>query len=158
MRTISDSHIDDLIEQAHQSPRLRTIYRLHEHEEPVQRMVNALVPGTYITPHKHENPPKVELMAVLRGRVAMLCFEPDGAVSEVHVLDPAGPLRAVDIAPGEIHSMVALEPSAVLEIVQGPFEAATHKQFTDFAPREDDPAAAAYLQGLLARIEPYLAG
>lgn len=158
MRTITETQIDQLFEQARQSPRRRTIYRLHEHEELLQRMVNVLLPGTYITPHKHENPPKVELMAALRGRVAVLCFEPGGAVKEVHVLDPAGPLRVVDIAAGEIHNMVALEPAAVLEIVQGPYEESTHKQFAGFAPREDDPAASAYLEELLARIQLHLSG
>ena len=47
MRIIRQDMIDAWIEQ---SPRKRTIFRLHEHHEPVQRMVNT------IRPHKHQDP------------------------------------------------------------------------------------------------------
>ncbi|MDX1994494.1 MAG: WbuC family cupin fold metalloprotein [bacterium] len=152
MRTITDAMITGFIEEAARSERKRTIYRLHEHEEPIQRMVNALVPGTYITPHQHGNPPKVELMCVLKGRVALLQFAPDGQVEEVHILDENGPVKIVDIAPGVFHNMVALTPCAVLEIIKGPYDAATHKQFAPFAPAEGDTASGDYLRQLEAHI------
>ena len=148
LRAITDSMIAELIEQARQSPRLRTIYRLHEHEEPVQRMVNALIPGTYTRPHKHENPDKVELFAILVGRLACLQFSDDGQVEQVCVLDAGGAVKVVDIPPRTWHSLVALEPSAVVEIIQGPYDAATHKNFAPFAPAEGEEEAAAYLQHL----------
>jgi cupin fold WbuC family metalloprotein len=144
IRTISQDLIADLIAQAGQSPRKRTIYRLHEHEEPVQRMVNALVPGTYTQPHKHENPDKVELFSILVGKLAILQFSNAGVVENVHVLDAAGPLRIADIAPRTYHALIALEPSAVVEIIQGPYDARTHKQFAPWSPAEDDPAADGY--------------
>lgn len=152
MRTITRQMIRELIEEATQSERKRTIYRLHEHEEPVQRMVNALVPGTYVTPHKHENPDKVELMSILKGRVALIQFTDAGEVDEVHIIGEHEDKKIVDIPPRTYHNMVALELSAVLEIIQGPYDAATHKQFADFAPHEGDPACAAYLAALEARI------
>jgi cupin fold WbuC family metalloprotein len=151
MRTITSAQIDDLISQAAASDRKRTIFRLHEHHEPVQRMVNALVPGTYVTPHQHGDPPKVELLSILRGRVAVFHFEPDGQIRESHMLEAGGPVEVIDIAPGDIHSMIALEPAAVLEIVQGPYDPATHKQFAEFAPPEGDPAAVDYLAWLDAQ-------
>ncbi|MFW5691589.1 MAG: WbuC family cupin fold metalloprotein [Chloroflexota bacterium] len=148
MRTINQKQLDDLIAQAAQSQRKRTIYRLHEHDEPVQRMINAVVPGTYVTPHEHSQPPKVELLTVLRGQIAVLKFAPDGTVHAVHILAEDGPLHVVDIAPGEIHSMVALAPSAVLEIVQGPYDPVSHKQFAPFAPAEGQPGTEDYLSKL----------
>jgi cupin fold WbuC family metalloprotein len=148
IRTISQDLIADLIAQAGQSPRKRTIYRLHEHEEPVQRMVNALVPGTYTQPHKHENPDKVELFSILVGKLAILQFSAEGVVENVHVLDAVGPLRIADIAPRTYHALIALEPSAVVEIIQGPYDARTHKQFASWSPAEDDPAAEAYRRQL----------
>ena len=153
MRTITASMIAELIDQARQSPRLRTIYRLHEHEEPVQRMVNALIPGTYTTPHKHENPDKVELFTILVGKVACVQFTDAGTVEQVHVLDAAGPVKVVDIAPRTWHSLVALEPSAVVEIIQGPYEAATHKNFAPWAPAEGTPETAAYLAKLTETVQ-----
>jgi cupin fold WbuC family metalloprotein len=153
MRIITEAQIDDLMQQAAASARLRTIFRLHEHAEPVQRMVNALIPGTYVTPHEHSHPPKTELIAILRGAVAVLTFDRAGAVESVVHLRAEGPRLAVDIAPGEIHSMLALEPAAVLEIVQGPYDAATHKQFASFAPLEDSVEAADYLQFLTTQAQ-----
>jgi cupin fold WbuC family metalloprotein len=148
IRTIAQAMIDDLIAQAEESPRKRTIYRLHEHDEPVQRMVNALVPGTYTPPHKHENPDKVELFSILVGKLAILQFSADGVVENVHVLDANGPLRIADIAPRTYHAIVALEPSAAVEIIQGPYDTRTHKQFAPWSPAEDDPAAPEYLRTL----------
>lgn len=148
IRAVTQAMIDDLIEQAAQSPRKRVIYRLHEHEELVQRMVNALVPGTYTQPHKHENPDKVEMFSILVGKVAVLHFADDGVVQGVFLLDVDGPVRIVDIAPRTWHALVALEPSAVVEIIQGPYDPHTHKRFARWSPAEDSPDAGDYLKHL----------
>lgn len=152
MRLITQALIDDLLAQAAQSPRQRVPYNFHEHHEPVQRMINAIVPGSYVTPHKHENPDKVELIAPLVGQAAMFCYDNDGAITDVFLLDAAGPVRGVDIPPGEYHNFVALTPCAVLEIIQGPYHPDTHKQFAPWAPREGSPEAGAYLAALEAEI------
>ena len=91
IRAITQAMIDDLLAQAAESPRKRTIYRLHEHHEPVQRMINAMLPGTYTPPHKHENPDKVELFSILVGKFAVLEFDDAGVVINVYRLDAAGP-------------------------------------------------------------------
>jgi cupin fold WbuC family metalloprotein len=153
IRTITQQMIDDLIQQAAASPRKRTIYRLHEHEEPVQRMVNAMIPGTYTPPHKHENPDKVELFTILVGRIALLHFDESGNVQAVHLLDASGPLKIADIAPRTYHALVALEPSAALEIIQGPYDVRTHKQFAPFAPAEDSPEAPAYVRWMEQQVQ-----
>lgn len=145
MQVITQYDLNVLLAQAQESPRRRTIFRLHEHEEPVQRMVNAILPGSYVTPHKHENPDKVELFTALIGRVALVQFDNLGEVEEVQFLDANGPVRVVDIAPRIYHTLVALQPSALLEIIQGPYEAATHKRFASWAPLEDNPKANDYL-------------
>lgn len=144
MRVITSAEIDDLILAAKRLPRRRMILRLHEHEEPVQRMVNALLPGSYVAPHKHENPDKVELFNILKGRVAVLCFDVMGEVQEIIILHSDGLNRVVEIPPRVYHTLVAIEPSALLEIIQGPYDAATHKKFAPWAPLEDSPKARDY--------------
>jgi cupin fold WbuC family metalloprotein len=113
-------------------------------------MVNALIPGTYVTPHKHQNPDKVELITPLIGKVACFRFSETGKVQDVHILEEHGPVRAVDIRPGIYHAFVALAPSALLEIIQGPYHADTHKQFAAWAPREGTPGTKEYLAKLEA--------
>lgn len=152
MRTITQALIHDLIRQAGQSERKRVPYRFHEHHEPVQRMINALMPGTYITPHKHENPDKVELIAILLGRAAIVHFDDQGEVIEIFLLEEDGLVRGVDIPPRVYHNFVALTPCAVLEIIQGPYHPDTHKQFAPWAPPEGSPDAPAYLAKLEAAI------
>jgi len=148
IRTITATNIAQLMQLASTTSRKRTILRLHEHEEPVQRMVNAMIPGTYIPPHKHENPDKVELFNIIVGRLAVLHFAEDGAVENVIVLDARGENRVVDVPPRTYHSLIPLEPCAALEIIQGPYDAETHKQLAAWAPDENSPEAEAYLQQL----------
>ncbi|MGQ9888248.1 MAG: WbuC family cupin fold metalloprotein [Aggregatilineales bacterium] len=148
MRVIDQAMLAELLRQAAESPRRRAIYRLHEHQEPVQRMINAIVPGSYVQPHKHENPDKVELFAVLQGQVACLQFTDTGVLDMVVTLDASGPIRVVDIPPRVYHSIVALQPSALIEIIQGPYHAASHKHFAAWAPPEHSPDAAVYLSQL----------
>ena len=60
MRLIDHGLIDALSAEASRSPRRRAIHRFHEHEEPVQRMINALRDDSYVQPHRHADPDKVE--------------------------------------------------------------------------------------------------
>jgi cupin fold WbuC family metalloprotein len=158
MRAVTQHLLDDLLEQAQRSERGRVPYRFHEHDEPVQRMLNAIIPGSYITPHKHENPDKVELIAILTGKAALCHFDTAGALQEVFILEPDGAVRGVDIPPRVYHNFVALTPCVVLEIIQGPYVAETHKQFAAWAPKEGTPEAATYLKELEAQIAAYPAG
>jgi cupin fold WbuC family metalloprotein len=153
LRSISQVEIEELIFQAKQSPRKRAILRLHEHEEPVQRMVNALIPGTYVPPHKHENPDKVELFAILKGKIAILQFNERGDVEVIIKLEAEGNVKIIDIPPRVYHGLLVLEPSAVLEIIQGPYDAATHKYFAPWAPLESDPKAVDYLMYLTSIVD-----
>lgn len=153
LRIVTQFEIDDLIFQAKKSSRKRTILRLHEHHEPVQRMVNAMIPGTYITPHKHEDPDKVELFSILKGRIAVLQFDEVGEVLAVVILDIRGINKVVDIPPRTYHSLIPLEPSASLEIIQGPYDEKTHKYFAPWALAEDNPKANDYLMYLTSIVE-----
>jgi cupin fold WbuC family metalloprotein len=153
LRIITQFEIDDLIFQAKKSPRKRVILRLHEHHEPVQRMVNAMIPSTYITPHKHEDPDKVELFSILKGRIAVLQFDELGEVIGVVMLDARGINKVVDIPPRTYHTLIAFEPSASLEIIQGPYDEKTHKQFAPWAPLEDKSKADDYLMYLTSIVE-----
>lgn len=152
IRTITQELLNDLLAQAAQSERGRVPYRFHEHHETVQRMLNAITPGSYITPHKHESPDKVEMIAPLVGSAALLQFSDTGTVEQIFILEADGPVRGVDIPPRVYHNFVALTPCVVLEIIQGPYQAETHKQFASWSPKEGSPEAAAYLKQLEAQI------
>jgi len=143
-----------LIERARRSPRLRTNHNFHgSMEENPHRFLNVMARGTYIPPHRHLEPPKAESFLVLAGEIAFFVFDDGGKVTERRVLgrDAIG----IDIAPGVWHSMAVLSPEAVCyEVKPGPYVATNDKDFAPWAPREGEPGAAAYLERLLATVDP----
>jgi cupin fold WbuC family metalloprotein len=152
MRLIDDALMGELMIESAQSPRRRAIVRFHEHEEPVQRMLNALRDDSYVQPHRHADPDKVELFVALTGRLLVLEFDDAGQVTQHAVIDPQGPVRGAEIRPRTWHALLALDPVAVaLEIIEGPFEAATHKKFAPWAP-EDAEAGLVWVRGLRDRL------
>lgn len=153
MRLITQNLLNDLLARAASDPRGRVPYRFHEHEDPVQRMLNAITPGSYVTPHKHETPDKVELIAPLVGSAAMFQYDDLGNITELYIMSPAGPVLGVDIPPRTYHNFVAITPCVVLEIIQGPYHAETHKKFAPFAPLEGSPECAPYLAHLESLIQ-----
>jgi cupin fold WbuC family metalloprotein len=152
MIKITDDILDKVSEKARKSTRLRINYNFHQLEDPVNRMLNALEPGTYIQPHKHENPDKFEVFLALRGKFAVIIFDEEGNIMDCSVLEPAKGNYGVEIAPGTYHTLIALESGSVAyEIKEGPYQPAIAKNFAPWAPAENDKNAKNYLQTLLIK-------
>ena len=82
---ITQSLIEETIENSRQSARGRIILPLHKTpQDTLQRMLNAIQPGSYVQPHCHKNPPKAESIVVLRGTVCFMLFTEDGTVEKGH--------------------------------------------------------------------------
>jgi cupin fold WbuC family metalloprotein len=141
---------EGLIERAKESPRLRTNYNFHRAmEENPHRFLNVMLRGTYVTPHRHLDPPKSESFLVLAGDIVFFTFDDSGRIASATRLgrDPVG----IDIQPGVWHSLAVLSEYAIcFEVKPGPYSAATDKDFAPWAPREGDEAAGEYLAHLLA--------
>lgn len=153
LRPIGPDQMRDAVSLASSSPRRRAIVRYHEHAEPVQRMLNAISPESYVRPHRHADPDKVEIFVALAGRALVLSFDDDGRVRGFVVIDAAGPVRGAEIPARTWHSVVALRPATVLyEVIEGAFSPATHKSYAPWAPAEGSPEAAAFQEALLSRL------
>jgi cupin fold WbuC family metalloprotein len=143
---------DRLIERARESPRLRTNHNFHgSMEENPHRFLNVMLRGTYVTPHRHTDPPKSESFLALQGEIAFFMFDDQGNVTRTEILgrDTVG----IDIPPGVWHSLAVLTDEAVCyEVKPGPYSPANDKDFAPWAPREGDAGAAEYLQRLVARV------
>jgi len=149
LRAIDSPRLDAVSAAASDSPRRRAIVRYHDHEEPVQRMLNAMEPDTYVRPHRHTTPPKTEAFLALRGAAAVLRFDDAGDIAEAVIIRAGGPTFGAEIPPGTWHTVVSLEPGTVLyEVLQGPYAAASHKDFAPWAPGEADPTAPEFLAAL----------
>lgn len=150
-----DQHIiDPLIEKAREIPRRRKNYNFHPHpSERLHRMLHAMEPDTYVQPHKHENPDKIEAFLVLKGRVAAIEFNDKGEITDWMLLDPITGNYGMEVPPRTWHSLICLESGTVVyEVKDGPWDPADDKFFAPWAPAEGDPACYEYNLRILNKI------
>ncbi len=150
MGILDDALMDQVRDLARQSDRKRATHRFHQYDEAaVQRMLNAIEPDSYVRPHKHESPDKLETFLALRGRAAVVTYAEDGTVLGGVVVAARGGARGVEIPPRTYHSLFSLEAGTVLyEVIQGPYDPATHKRWAPWAPEEGSAEAASFLANL----------
>ena len=154
LQIITRTLLRDLSRQAAESERLRINHNIHQsYQEPCQRLVNALEPGTYIRPHRHLTPPKPECFVAISGRMAAVTFGDQGEIERVLVIGTQEEALGVDIPPGTWHAVVALaHGSAFFETKPGPYEPLSDKDWAPWAPAEGSLAAPAYLADLERRV------
>lgn len=154
MLKITNDFISETSLKAESSERKRMNRNFHkEADDLLQRMLNAMEPGTYIRPHKHEKPDKREVFIILRGKVAFIEFDPNGKVLDHFVMDAKNGNHGIEIAPRCYHSLISLESGSVLyEIKDGPYNPETDKQFAPWAPEEGSEEAVPWLEKLTAEL------
>lgn len=144
--------LDDLVQRAQAAPRQRLNWNFHPGpEHPCHRLAIALEPGSYIPPHCHLDTEKDETLLVLRGRIGLVIFTAEGAVHSTRVLSAGGDCLGVTLAPGTVHSLVALETGSVFfEAKAGPYAAPMGAECPPWAPREGSPEAGILLEKMHA--------
>lgn len=147
---ITTKELDKLSEKARLSPRKRKNFNFHKHmDDTLQRMLHAMHIGTYVQPHKHENPDKREVFIILRGKVALVEFNDKGIPVNHTILDTKNGNFAVEIPPRTWHSLICLEDNSVVyEVKDGPYSPADDKYFAVWAPKEGEKACVSYLENL----------
>lgn len=140
-----------LCREAEEAPRRRAHHLIHgSHAEPVQRMLIALQPGTYLRPHRHLDPPKWELLLVLKGAVAWLGFDEEGRVSGRLAMGAHQQSKGLESPEGTWHSLVCLKPDTVVfECKPGPFAPVAPDDFAPWAPAEGAGEARDYCRWML---------
>ncbi len=140
---ITDKLLEETSQKAKKNARLRMNYNIHKKlEDPINRMLNALEPGTYIRPHRHLNPPKTEAYIVLKGELDMLIFDDEGNLIQKETLSCQNGKYGVDIPSGVWHSMIVRELGTVIyEIKTGPFVPVALDDFASWSPDPEDKDA-----------------
>ncbi len=153
MQIINYALLDETTNKARLSPRLRMNYNFHTNlEDPLNRMLNAMEPGTYIRPHRHLTPPKDEVFLVLRGKAALLLFDDKGTITDRILLGPDEGSYGADLEPGLWHCLVVLEPGTVVyEVKQGPFTTLADTDFAPWSPDAHDTEAVSRYLDLLTK-------
>ena len=117
---INDKLLDEVTEKAEGSPRLRMNHNLHDSlDAKAQRLINVLLPGTLVPIHRHQH--TAETYALLRGKMFVIFYDSLGGQTERYLLDPAIGNYGVHIPAGQWHGIEVLEPSAILEVKDGPY-------------------------------------
>ena len=154
IKKIDPQRIAECLEKAHQSPRKRSHYNLHEQlEAPVQRLCIALAEGTYVRPHRHPASNKWELLLAIQGTSVLVLFNNEGDILEHFELSPNGSMSAVEMPPNTWHTLFpAGKESVVMEIKEGPYTPSKPEHFATWAPDEGSPEAPAFLDKIRASI------
>ena len=145
MIRITTELIDKVVAEARQSPRRRMNYNFHpELSDPVQRLLNALEPWTYIRPHKHTT--KEESFVLLSGTVLAVVFNNDGTIRDHAILSRETGILGIEFEENCFHMLTSLETgSVVFEIKEGPFVPHTEGSSAPWAPQEGTSEAREFL-------------
>jgi len=127
-KIFNNDFLDSLLAQAAESPRMRQNYDLRNSPaDTSQQMLNALLPGTVVPIHRHEE--TVETVVCLRGRLEEIIYEEvqearaESAFREVsrQLLCPTEGLCGMQIPAGAWHTINVIEPSIIFEVKDGAY-------------------------------------
>lgn len=115
--------------------------------DPVNRLLNAVEPDSYVRPHRH--PDKSETLLAVAGAFDLLLFDETGALRERRQLGGASGALVLEYTAGTWHSLVAREPGSVFfEVKTGPYAPLDAADFLAGWPTEHSEGVPAALDWL----------
>jgi cupin fold WbuC family metalloprotein len=150
VKTITRHLLAELSRQARTNARQRQNWNLHPSDDfCCHRLLNAMEPDSYIRPHRHLATTKDETFVILSGRLGVVLFDENGAITETVLLAAGGEVCGADVPHGLFHTAVSLAPDTVfLEAKAGPYLPLIPEELAAWAPVDGSVDAAAYLAGL----------
>lgn len=110
---VDQKFMDDLSQQAKESPRLRQAFDLRTTpEDQSQRILNAVEPGTILPIHRHRG--STETIIVLRGKVVQHYYDDNGNKIASYELAPNTAQVAMSVPVGQWHALESLEEGSVI--------------------------------------------
>lgn len=152
---ITNKICNPLLDEASDSKRKRKNYNFHQDAaERIHRMIHATNPETYVQPHKHENPDKMETFIILKGRVLVVEFSEVGEINDHIILDSITGNYGAEIPAKTWHTLLTLEKdSLIYELKDGPWNASDDKNFAAWAPAEGKPDCMNYNKSILSKLK-----
>lgn len=154
IKVIDRAMLEQLKRDAAASPRQRANVNLHaNYDDLVQRLFIAMLPNSYVRPHRHIQAHKWEFFMVVEGSVDLLFFDDKALLTKRVTLAAGSHCVGVEIPPNVWHATVCYEPVVFMEVKQGPYEVTGDKGFADWAPAEGEESVGHFLS-LLKSSEP----
>ena len=160
MKIFSRQYFDELLISADRSYRLRAHTNLHHsHDDPCQKLFNAVKTDSYIRPHRHSLDPKKEFLLAVTGLFSLITFSDAGKIDLIILFGSERYSQNSSIAlglelPASVwHTVVSLtDGSILLEVKKGPFDPNNAKEMAPWAPKEDSDEALSYLNDLKSQV------
>lgn len=145
---LQESEIQLITEKAVQSPRRRYAEILHPPGDRLNRVINCICHNSYMQPHLHPGPEKIEEITVLRGKLSLLFFGNLGRVVKSKTLCDGGECF-IRVPAFAWHTYVIDSPICITyETMEGRYDPKTWKEMAPWAPKENTEQADKYLVSL----------
>src|SRR5258708_3870600 len=104
MKSLMAEAITELVARAALAPRKRMNLNLHSDlSDPINRLLNAGLGGTYVRPHRHRIG-RWELLCVIQGKLDVVIFSSEGKLIERFIMGPG--TGVTEIPGGDWHSVI----------------------------------------------------
>lgn len=155
MIKINNDLVNGISQEAKTNKRKRKNFNFHPSaNDPMHRMIHASNPGTYVQPHKHENPDKTEAFIILQGKVLLVEFDDHGNINDHFIMEANSSNYGVEIPPREWHMLITLQENSLFyEVKNGPWDISDDKFFAPWAPKEGDSDCEAYVNSILKKLK-----
>lgn len=148
MPKLSKQEVLDCLKLADGSEKRRYPKLLHSPGDEFNRVFNFMMQDSYMQPHLHPGEEKIEKIYIVRGKVAALFFDDQGAVEKCTMLEIGG-IELIEVPAFTWHTYVMLTDCAVTyETMMGVYAPSTWKKFAAWAPQEGAVGCAGYLDAL----------
>lgn len=114
--------LDSITQKAKENPRLRMNHNLHDSlDSKVQRLFNALEPGTVLPIHRHQNTDETYIL--IRGKIEVIFYDDDKNVIDKFIMCQEEGNFGVHIPKGTWHTIEIMESGSVIfEVKEGPYQ------------------------------------
>jgi cupin fold WbuC family metalloprotein len=130
------------------SIRKRSPKILHEKCDYLNKVFNFILGDSYMRPHLHPGKEKIEKMHLIQGSFALVIFDETGGVKRSILLEK-GKKEYIAVPAFTWHTYVMLTKEVVVyETMEGVYDPSTWKEMAPWAPAENTPEAAPFLETL----------
>ncbi len=114
--------LDSITQKAKENPRLRMNHNLHDSlDSKVQRLFNALEPGTVLPIHRHQNTDETYIL--IRGKIEVIFYDDDKNIVDRFIMSQEEGNFGVHIPKGTWHTIEIMESGSVIfEVKEGPYQ------------------------------------
>ena len=149
---LSEKEIKEYFDLAQNSERRRTPKILHKKGDYLNKVFNFVLSDSYMHPHLHPSNEKIEKMYLVKGSFALIIFDNEGKITESIKLEE-GKKEFIAVPAFTWHTYIMLTDQVIVyEEMEGVYHPSSWKEMASWAPQEDSPQAALYLENLKASL------